>query len=118
MHRSDTTYDMTTIVRNVKRDLLFHIILHMRHYKITMEDAQSLAKEFLETLPVSTIEGLLLSLHTLAKTYEQARIVYIKYALPYYEEQKRYILTSVPPLIQRGDIEKAIALLKGGTNHG
>lgn len=110
--------DLTKTISDVKRDIMFHIILNMRHFKITMQDAQNLAQDLLKIFPVSTMEDLLTKLRNLGTIYEEVRIVFIKYAVPYYEEQKNNILRTVPGHIQKQEYDTAIKLLKGVTYHG
>lgn len=106
--------NVNTLLKDVKRDLMFHTILNMRHYKLTVKDAQYLAQDFLVVLPATTIEDLLLKLYELGKNYEEARIVFIKYAVEYYEQKEQKILHEARKCIKKGDIDKALEILKKG----
>lgn len=109
---SDVTLKQLT--SDVERDLLFHIILNMRHRKISVGEAQHLAQEFLALLPAKDKEELLSKLGELGKTYIEAQQVYIKYAGPYKEEKRQQTLTVMRDFIKKGKIEQAIAAAKGG----
>lgn len=109
---SDTTLKQLT--SDIERDLLFHIILNMRHRKISVGEAQHLAQEFLALLPAKDKEELLNKLSELAKTYIEVQQVYVKYAGPYTEEKRKETLAAVRDFIKKGKTEQAIAVAKGG----
>lgn len=104
--------NVDTLLKDVKRDLMFHTILNMRHYKLTVQDAQYLAQDFLAVLPAATIEDLLSKLYELGKNYEEARIVFIKYAVPYFEEKDQKVLLQAKSYIKQGNVDKALEVLK------
>ncbi len=106
------------LTKDVQRDLMFQVILDMRHYKITMQQAQSLAKEFVTFFPVDDIHIFLHKLYELGKIYEEVRPVFIKYARSYYEMEKQDVLSQISSYIQQNDIDHALILAKGGTHHG
>jgi hypothetical protein len=106
------------LTSDIKRDILFKIILHLRRHEITLEEAKYLAQDFLAVFPAISVEELLKSMSKLGENYKEARSVFIKYAVAYYEEQKKHLLTVVPPYIYKGDITTAVNLLKGGEYNG
>lgn len=110
--------NLTQIIADVKRDLLFHVIQNMKHKNLDMRDARYLAQDVMSIFPVFTIDELLEKLSKLSSIYKEARAVYIKYANLYFETKRQYLLTVVPPSIHRGEIDQALSLLKGGDNHG
>lgn len=97
---------------DVKRDILFYIILELKRYEITKEDAQNLAQDFLSIFPVLTVEDLLTKLNDLGKTYKEAQKVFLKYATSYYNQQKQEVLEKIPPFLKSGDIDAALSILR------
>lgn len=102
------------LIRDVKRDLMFQVILNMRHFKLTQEDARYLAQDFLKIFPIQSEKELLDKLFQLGQKYIETRTVFIKYASSYYEKEKQRILQAIPPYLKNGDIEKALTIMKGG----
>lgn len=109
--------ELKDYISDMERDLMFQVIMNMKNYKLTMQTAHYIAKDFLEIFPVSDIQRLLNKLKILAKEHEEIRAVFITYAKKYYEKQKDYILTIVPPYIKNGEIEQAVQIVKGGNYH-
>lgn len=109
--------ELKDYVSDIKRDLMFNIIYNMRHFELTLKDAQSLSKGFLNIFPVIKVQELLRKLQKLGTKHKEARAVFIIYASKYYEKEKQFILQTVPLFIKEGEIEKAINLIKGGTYH-
>lgn len=105
-------------IKDVKREVLKHIILNLRHYELTTEEAQYLAQDLLAIFPVTTMDELFMKLNKLTKDYKEVRPVFIKYAKKYYEEQEKQVLQLVPPYIKNGEIEQAVTLMKGVNYHG
>lgn len=110
--------DLEKLISDVERDLLFHIIMNMKHRKISIGEAHYLAQDFLKFLPVQDKEDLLKKLLDLGKKYEEAREVYIKYGTPHEEEKRNKLLEAMRDHIKNGDIEKAIETAKGGNQNG
>lgn len=104
--------DVKKLLKDVKRDLMFYIILNLKRYKIMVQDAQYLAQDFLAVLPAATIEDLLSKLSVLGENYEEARIVFIKYAVPYLEEKDQKKLLQAKSYIKQGSVDKALEALK------
>ncbi len=102
------------LISDIERDLLFHIILNMRHRKISVGEAQLLAQDFLTLLPSKDKEELLNKLNELGKIYLEANQVYVKYAGPYEEEKRQEVLKAMRDHIKKGEIEQALAVAKGG----
>ncbi len=110
--------ELKKLVSDVERDLFFHIILNMRHRKISIGEAHYLAQDFLKMLPVQDKEGLLKKLLELGQMYAEVREVYIKYSIPHEEEKRNKLLDIMRNHIQKGDIEKAIEVARGGGQNG
>ena len=106
--------DVNKLVSDIERDLLFYIIMSMKSRKISIGEAHYLAQDFLKLLPVKDKEDLLEKLSGLANTYTEAREVFVKYNTPYEEEKRNKLLNTMRDHIKSGDIEKAIAVAKGG----
>lgn len=109
--------ELKDYISDVKRDLMFNIIYNMRHFELTMGDAQSLSRDFLNIFPVVKVQELLNKLQKLGRRYKEAKAVFILYAAKYYEKERQLILQTVPIYIKNGEIEKAINLIKGGIYH-
>lgn len=105
---------MDPFLEEIEKKLLEHITGNMEKGKITIEQSQQLAKEFLALLPVADKEDLLKKLSVLGRTYPEAQAVYLDYALPYEEQQRQQKLTKMSELIKQGNIEQAISTAKGG----
>jgi beta-xylosidase len=85
----------------------------MRQRKISKEQAQQLAKDFLALLPVQDKKDLLDKLYQLGQNNPEAKEVYIKYAAPYFEEERLKKLQLMTQHIKLGNIEEAIQVAKG-----
>lgn len=100
----------------VEKDLLLHILTHMRDRKLTIGEAHQLAEDFLGLLPMHDKEDLLKKLSDLGQKYTEAREIYAKYGAPYEEEKRQKLLEAMRTHIKSGNIEQAIAVAKGGKN--
>ncbi len=101
------------VVEEVEKDLLNHIIANMEDGKITVEQSQQLAREFLALLPVHDKDELLQKLNTLGKTHAEAQAVYLDLARPHEETIRQQKLTQMSEHIKQGNIEQAISIAKG-----
>ena len=105
------------LLENVEGDLLSAIIENMKHNKITTQEAQQLAKDFLALLPIHDKYDLLKKLKDLGGKYDEAQSVFLKYAKPEEEKDRHEKLVSMAEHIKNGDIDKALGVAKGG-NYG
>lgn len=113
---TDSTSDEKNIQRlieDVERDLLFHIVWNMKHSKISMGQAQLLAKDFLTLLPFQDKKDLLEKLNKLGHSYPEAQAVFLKYASAHEEQRRQKILNLMTEHIKTGQIEQAIKAAKG-----
>ncbi len=110
----DTTQDLAQFLTDVERSLLEHITTSLQQRKMTQEEAQQLARDFLSLLPPKDKEDLLNKLHTLSTKYDEANAVYLEYARKDEEQKRDYLLHQMSMHIKNGEIEKAIAIAKGG----
>src|SRR3989338_1566800 len=110
--------DTKQLVREIERDLLFHIILNMRHLRISQKSAQNLAQEFLKIVKPENKVEFLKNLKNLSQKYLEAQEVYLKYAPVYYEERKQYMLRVIYDYVKTGNINKALILAKEENIYG
>lgn len=100
--------------KDIKRDILFYIILHVKRDELSVADAQHLAATFLGILEVQSLSEFLVELKELGEYYSEALAVYVKYGKKYDIEKGTFLVDSVLPYIHQQDIETALTLLKGG----
>lgn len=105
--------DIQNLYNDIEKDLLSHIILNMQQRKISTEDAQKLAREFLALLPAKDKEDLLNKLKNLGEKYPEAKSVYVKYYASEDEEQRQNKLQGMLEHVRAGNIEQAINVAKG-----
>jgi len=103
--------DITT---QVEDELLNIIINNLDTEKMTVEEAQALAKEFLSMLPLEDKQDLLDKLYKFGTGYAEAKSLYLKYAKPIEEEARKKKLALMSEHIKNGQIDHALAVAKGG----
>ncbi|HSW98024.1 MAG TPA: hypothetical protein VLF89_09430 [Candidatus Saccharimonadales bacterium] len=108
------TDPMKNLVIDIEKDLLYQIMLHLKQRKISKEQAQRLAKDFLALLPFQDQKDMLDKLYKLGEHNIEVKEVYLKYAEPYFEEERIKKLQMMTEHIKTGNIEQAIAIAKGG----
>ncbi|MBI2034199.1 MAG: PQQ-dependent sugar dehydrogenase [Candidatus Levybacteria bacterium] len=101
----------------VERELLGRMLVGMRSGKLPLPQAKKMAKIFVASLPAvsdsaAAQEALCGVLDNLADQYQEARAVYVKYAIPYKEEKRREKIDVVTAYMRKGDIEKALKVIK------
>lgn len=107
--------DMQKYISDVQRDLLFELIMSMRHKLITVGGARRLAKDFIALFPFQTKEEVIEKMKKLSEKYAEARTVYLKYAVPHTNQIEKELIDKISQHLQSGDIEKAINVAKGGS---
>ncbi|MEK7571291.1 MAG: hypothetical protein AAB553_03370 [Patescibacteria group bacterium] len=107
------TPDMQAIVVDVEKDLLAEIMKNLRENTITPQDAQEVAKEFLALLPMQDKHDLLTKLRNLSTENREVTGVYLKYAKPFEDEERKEKLHLMSEHIKNGAIEEALAVAKG-----
>lgn len=105
------------VVRDVEKQLLLEILSNLDRNKITGEQAQKQAKEFLSLLPFQDQKDLLDKLFKLSQANIEAVGVYLKYAKPIQDAEKEKQLELISMHIKNGEIEHAISVAKGGTKN-
>ncbi|MCR4324713.1 MAG: hypothetical protein NUV69_03420 [Candidatus Curtissbacteria bacterium] len=104
--------DLEQLTDSVEKDLLFYIITHMRESKITMGQAQNLARDFLAILPAVNKEDFLGKINTLGEKYPEAKSVYLKHAAPYEDEKAKAAVSQMQQLIRGGKVEEALEVAR------
>lgn len=105
--------DTNSLFNELEKDLLDHIINSMQNRKISIEDAQKLAQEFLALLPANDKKDLLNKLNVIAQKFPEARQTYTKYAAHNEKEERQKALQEMSQHIKTGNIEQAISVAKG-----
>jgi hypothetical protein len=104
---------MKTITTEVEKELLQVIIDNLDQAKMTVEEAQAVAKEFLALLPLQDKKDLLDKLYKLSQDHSETKGMYLKFAKPYEEEERLKKLELMSKHIKNGQIEHALAIAKG-----
>ena len=100
-------------IKAAERELLARILVSMKDGSMPIAKAKQLAKEFVYCLPADE-DSLCRILDNLADQYQEARAVYISYAIPYKEQKRREKVEMVTAYIRKGDVEKALQVARGG----
>lgn len=103
-------------VVDVEKELLQEIINRLNQNKMSSEDAQKVAKEFLSLLPIHDQKDLLAKLYQLSKANQGMQGVYLKFAQPYEENEKQRKLSLMSQHLHQGKIEEALSVAKGEPN--
>ena len=104
-------------VVDIEKELLEEIINRLNQNRITKEEAQKLAKDFLSLLPMQDQKDLLAKLYQLSQTSNAAKGIYLEYAKPFEENDRQKKLELMSQHIQQGNIDHALAVAKGGTQN-
>lgn len=104
--------DIQDEVNNVEDELAQIIIKHLEENKITPENAQQLAKDFLGVLPVRDHADLLVKLKELGQKYPEVQEVYVEQASEHEETTKENVLNSMRDAIKVGNIDQALQVAK------
>lgn len=112
----DPIQNIDKLVEEVERDLLSHIYANLKTNEITAEQAQKLAQDFLKLLPFKDKKDLLDKLNMLGNQYRTAQEVYVKFGVPFEEQQRQQKLDLMREHIKSGNIEKALEVAKTNAN--
>src|SRR3989344_6531744 len=110
--------DLDVALKEVEKDLLLEIVKNLDQNKITPDQAQLQAKEFLALLPIQDKKDLLDKLYKLSQTNLETKGVYLNYARSYDEEERHKKLELMSQHIKKGEIEHALTVAKGGIPNG
>lgn len=108
--------NLDKLVEEVERDLLSHIYANLKTNEINAQQAQKLAQDFLKLLPFKDKKDLLDKLNELGKEYRTAQEVYVKFGVPYEEQEREKKLELMRTHIKNGDIDKALEVAKGNVS--
>lgn len=106
--------DVKSTVNDIKRDLLFEIIIRMRRALLSVEDARKITGDFLALLPVESCDELFAKLFRLADKHTEVRSVFVKHAGSYHEENRQNKLFAMRECLTLGDVECALSVAKRG----
>lgn len=113
-----TDQSLQAITDDVENELLDEILNNLDQATITVEEAQSVAQEFLSLLPVQDKKDLLDKLYKLSKDHTETRDLFLKYGKPIEEDERLKKLTLMSAHIKNGQIEQALAVAKGNITNG
>ena len=97
----------------IEKELVSHIIENLEGSKLSVEDAQKLAQEFLALLPFQDKHDLVKKLNALSHKYDEAKAVYLKFAGPIEEEERLKKIAQMAAHIKAGNVSSAIIIAKG-----
>lgn len=117
MNTSTAQSDLNEVVKDVEKQLLLEIVKNLDQNKITPEQAQNQAKEFIALLPIQDKKDLLDKLFKLAQTNLEVKGVYLNYARSFDEEERHKKLDLMSEHIKKGEIEHALTVAKGGSTN-
>jgi hypothetical protein len=110
------TPELQDEIVDIEKELMSEIINRLDNDKMTEEEAQAFAQEFLSLLPVHDKKDLLNKLTQLNKDSQAAHGVFLKHAAPHEEDERQRKLREMSEHLQSGNIEHALAVAKGGQN--
>jgi hypothetical protein len=105
-------------VVDIEKTLIDEIFKRIDQEKITVEHAQKLTDEFLALLPVEDQKELLEKLRTLSQTNSDAQGVFLDYIKSSEAQETSTKLDSMSKHLHQGNIEQALAIVKGGPHAG
>ena len=104
---------MQAVTTQIENELLDIITQNLDQEKMTVEQAQEIAKEFLALLPLQDKKDLLEKLYKFGLDHTETKSLYIKFAKPVEEEERQRKLRLMSEHIKNGQIEHALAIAKG-----
>ena len=105
--------DLEDFTQRIEHMLLFQLTLNLKHGKLSVEDAQKIAKAYLSFKPNSK-EELLESLITLGRTYIVIEPVVAAFSKEYDKEFKEKVLSQMKNNLDQGNIDAAVQAGKQG----
>lgn len=109
---ADNIPNLDKLVEEVERELLSHIYANLKANEIDANEAQKLAQDFLKLLPFKDKQDLLDKLNILGNEHRTAQEVYVKYGVPFEEQERLRKIDLMREHIKNGDIAKALAVAK------
>jgi hypothetical protein len=111
------TASLQNDVIEIEKELLELIVSRLDQEKMSPEEAQNLAKEFLSLLPIDDQRDLLQKLHKLSQDNRATQGIYLRYAKPHEENEAQRKLILISEHLHKGEIEHALAIAKGDPPH-
>ncbi len=99
-------------LEQVEDELARIIVKHLQESKITSDEAQKVASEFLAALPVHTKKELLELLKSLGQKYKEAQELYVKELKDYAVQESDGALLQMRNAIAQGNMDQALAIAK------
>lgn len=96
-----------------EREMLIKIIIGLRYGKISNEQAQQLAGEYLMAVREENAENILSKIYTMAGTFNDILELYIRLASKHFTEKKEQILTQAREYMNIQQYDVALNVLKG-----
>ena len=94
-----------TLQTNFEKELLFNLIFSLKRKKITKEQGQKIAKEFLRVLRTSEdAESFISEISKIAPYYLEIRETFLKVASQYEKENVQERLVSTRAILEGGNI--------------
>jgi hypothetical protein len=110
--------DIQSIVKEIEKELVEAIVSNIEQNRMTKQQAQYLARQFLSLLPIEDKHSLLEKLGVFSKLSADAKNIYLKYGSPIENEERQQKLALMSEHIQNGQLEHALTVAKGGTING
>lgn len=107
---------MQDMVVDIEKELLDAIVKRLDQDKITAEQAQTLAQEFLALLPIQDQKDLLEKLRKLSQTDPAAQGIFLDFIKSSEASETNTKLELMSQHLHQGKIEEALAIAKGGQN--
>ena len=103
---------MQAVTTDIENELLDIITNNLDEEKMTVEEAQKIAQEFLALLPLQDKKDLLEKLYKFGLKHAETKNLYLKFAKPVEEEERQRKLTLMSEHIKNGQIDHALAVAK------
>lgn len=91
---------LSKLSADIKRELLFEVIMSLRKQRISISEAHYLASDFLKILPAKNTEDFFAGLSALGKRYSEVLPVYLKHVKPYEEIKSKKLAGAVAGLVK------------------
>ena len=111
------TMDIQIEVQNVKKELVEIIVKNLRENKIPLSRARKLSSDFINLLPISDQQDLLVKLKNLSKSYPETTGIYLEELNKATDTKTDQALGQMRDHIQSGNIDLAISVAKDLTNN-
>ncbi len=104
--------DIKQEVKVVEGELVEIIIQNLKNNKMSTEQAQKLASDFLAVLPITDQQDLLNKLKILEEQHPETETLYVSEITKITNQKRDQTLLGMRKAIQKGDMNSAIAIAK------